>query len=116
MHYGTKPGHFETSKMNFPMSEGVSEQTSERSRGHKRSEQSRAREQVSGVSDRTNGRASGPALTSLFFFVSDHSAMANISLGWFGPSLFAFVFLFHRFYDILGISLQLFIKIEVDIA
>ena len=24
-HYGTKPGHFETSKIHFPMSEGVSE-------------------------------------------------------------------------------------------
>ena len=23
-HYGTKPGHFETSKIHFPMSEGVS--------------------------------------------------------------------------------------------
>ena len=28
-HYGTKPGHFETSKIHFPTSEGVSE-TSER--------------------------------------------------------------------------------------
>ena len=25
MHYGTKPGHFETSKIHFPTSEGVSE-------------------------------------------------------------------------------------------
>ena len=25
LHYGTKPGHFETSKINFPTSEGVSE-------------------------------------------------------------------------------------------
>ena len=24
-HYGTKPGHFETSKIHFPTSEGVSE-------------------------------------------------------------------------------------------
>ena len=28
-HYGTKPGHFETSKIHFPTSEGVSERTSE---------------------------------------------------------------------------------------
>ena len=25
MHYGTKPGHFETSEIHFPTSEGVSE-------------------------------------------------------------------------------------------
>ena len=25
LHYGTKPGHFETSKIDFPTSEGVSE-------------------------------------------------------------------------------------------
>ena len=25
LHYGTKPGHFETSKIHFPTSEGVSE-------------------------------------------------------------------------------------------
>ena len=25
VHYGTKPGHFETSKIHFPTSEGVSE-------------------------------------------------------------------------------------------
>ena len=47
-HYGTKPVHFETSKIHFPTSEGVSE--------------------------RANGRASGPVLTSLFLFVPDHSA------------------------------------------
>ena len=30
MHYGTKPGHFETSKIHFPTSEGVSERANER--------------------------------------------------------------------------------------
>ena len=55
VHYGTKPGHFEESKIHFPTSEGVSE--------------------VSGASERANGRASGPVLTSLFLFVPDHSAM-----------------------------------------
>ena len=33
---------------------------------------------MSGASERANGRASGPVLTSLFLFVSDHSA----SLAW----------------------------------
>ena len=56
LHYGTKPGHFETSKIHFPSSEGVSE-VSER------------------ASERANGRASGPVLTSLFLFVPDHSAL-----------------------------------------
>ena len=50
-HYGTKLGHFETSKIHFPTSEGVSE--------------------------RANGRASGPVLTSLFLFVPDHSALSG---------------------------------------
>ena len=54
MYYGTNPGHFETSIINFPTSEGVSE--------------------VSGASERANGRARGPVLTSLFLFVPDHSA------------------------------------------
>ena len=50
-HYGTKPGHFETSIIHFPTTEGVSE-----------------------VSERANGRASGPVLTSLFLSVPDHRA------------------------------------------
>ena len=54
-HYGTKPGHFETSKIHFPMSEEASER-------------------VSGASEQANGRASGPVLTSRFLFVPDHSA------------------------------------------
>ena len=33
VHYGTKPGHFETSKIHFPTSEGVSEQTSDTAEG-----------------------------------------------------------------------------------
>ena len=53
VHYGTKPGHFETSKIYFPTSEGVSE--------------------VSGASERGNGQASGPVLMSQFLFVPDHS-------------------------------------------
>ena len=53
MHYGTKLGHFETLKIHFPTSEAVSE-----------------------MSERANGRASGPVLTSRFLFVPDHSAAA----------------------------------------
>ena len=64
-HYGTKPGHFETSKIHFPTSEGVSE-VSERSGGRERSEQSGASERVSGASERANGRASDPVLQSGF--------------------------------------------------
>ena len=59
MHYGTKPSHFETSKIHFPTSEGVSE--------------------VSGASERANGRASGPVLTSRFLFVPDHSASVTMA-------------------------------------
>ena len=55
-HYGTKPGHFETSKIHFPTSEGVSE--------------------VSGASERASGRASDPVLTSRFLVDPDHSAAA----------------------------------------
>ena len=40
-HYGTKPGHFETSKIHYPMSGGVSERASKRSGGHEQSGQSR---------------------------------------------------------------------------
>ena len=61
----------------FPTSEWVewaSERTSERSGGRERSEQSGASERVSGASERANGRASGPVLTSQFLFVPDHSA------------------------------------------
>ena len=32
---------------------------------------------MSGASERANGRASGPVLTSLFLFVSDHSAVGE---------------------------------------
>ena len=53
----------------------MSEQTSERSGGRERSEQSGASEQVSGASERTNGRASGSVLTSRFLFVPDHCAV-----------------------------------------
>ena len=42
LHYGTKPGHFETSKIHFPTSEGVSEVSE------------RASERVSGASERTS--------------------------------------------------------------
>ena len=53
MHCGTKPGHFETLKIHFPTSEGVSE-VSGRSGGRERSEQSEASERVSGASERTS--------------------------------------------------------------
>ena len=46
---------------------------SEHSGGRERSEQSRASEQVSGASERANGRASGPVLKSVFLAVIDHS-------------------------------------------
>ena len=65
---GTKPGHFETSKIHFP--------TSERSGGRERSEQSGASKRVNGASERANGRASGPVLLSVFLVVIDHSVMA----------------------------------------
>ena len=51
----------------------MSERTSERSGGRERSEQSGSSERVSGASERANGRASGPVLTSRFLFVPDHS-------------------------------------------
>ena len=50
---------------------------SERSGGRERTEQSGASERVSGASERANGRASGPVLTSLFLFDPDHSAMIS---------------------------------------
>ena len=46
---------------------------SERIGGSERSEQSGASEQVSGASERANGRASGPVLQSVFLAVFDHS-------------------------------------------
>ena len=55
----------------------ANERTSERSGGRERSEQSGASEGVSGASERANGRASGPVLTSLFLFVPDHSAVVH---------------------------------------
>ena len=51
----------------------------ERSRGRERSERSGASERVSDASERANGRANGPALTSLFLFVPDHSASSSSS-------------------------------------
>ena len=59
MHYGTKPGHFETSNVHFPMSEGVSE--------------------VSGASERANGQASGPVLLSVLLAVFAHCAVMKVS-------------------------------------
>ena len=47
---------------------------SELSGGCKQSEQSGANKQMSGASERANGRVRGPVLTSLFLFVPDHSA------------------------------------------
>ena len=51
-----------------------------------RSEQYRASEQVSGASERVNGRASDPVLTSLFLFAPDHSAMVTLALSPSTPS------------------------------
>ena len=58
----------------------MSEKTIERSGGREQSEQSGATERVSGASERANGGASGPVLTSLFLFVPDHSAELTRSL------------------------------------
>ena len=73
MLYGTKPGHFKT--YNHPLSHERGSERCERSGGRERSEQSAASERVSGASERANGRASGPVLTSLFLFVPDRSGM-----------------------------------------
>ena len=35
---------------------------------------------MSGASERANGRASGPVLTSLFLFVPDHSAVMGVGV------------------------------------
>ena len=51
----------------------MSKQTSERSGGRERSEQSGASEHVSGESERANGQASGPVLTSGFLVDLAHS-------------------------------------------
>ena len=45
-------------------------------------EQSGASKRVSGASERANGRASGPVLTSLFLFVPDHSAIGSSVSPW----------------------------------
>ena len=50
---------------------------SELSGGCKQSEQSGANKQMSGASERANGRVRGPVLTSLFLFGPDHSAHAH---------------------------------------
>ena len=53
----------------------MSEQVSKYARGgREQSEQSRASKRVSGASKQVNGRASGPALTSVFLVDPDHSA------------------------------------------
>ena len=57
----------------------ASERASERSGGREQSEQSGAGERVSGASERANGRASGPVLTSRFLFVPDQSAVGLTS-------------------------------------
>ena len=60
-HTGAKPGHFETSNNSLSH-----EQTDECSGVCERSEYCGASEWVSSVSERANGRASGPVFTSLF--------------------------------------------------
>ena len=54
---------------------------SERSGGRERSEQSGGSKRVSGASERANGRASGPVLTSVFLVVLDHSDSVQIEDG-----------------------------------
>ena len=61
-----------------PTSEGVSK-VSKRSGGREQSEQSKASEQMSGASERANGRASGPVLQSVFLAVIDHSGQRALS-------------------------------------
>ena len=58
---------------------------------------------MSGASERANGRASGPVLTSRFFFVPDHSAMmpgspVKIEIGESSPVLLQLRF-GHEFFD-----------------
>ena len=55
----------------------MSERTSERSRAREQSEQSGASERVSGACKRAKGRASGPVLTSVFFYIFDHSDLVT---------------------------------------
>ena len=50
-------------------------EVSERSEARERSEQSGASVRVSGASERANGRASGPVLTSRFMAVLNHSGV-----------------------------------------
>ena len=52
--------------MNKWMNEGMNEWTSERNGAYEQSEQFGASEQVTGASERANGQASGPVLTSRF--------------------------------------------------
>ena len=86
---------------------------SECSRGRERSEQSGASKRVSGASERANGRASGPVLTSWFLFVPDHSAPvpspAPLSpyqrrKPWHGDWLLTSLYFFSQktFYDVLS--------------
>ena len=51
----------------------ASERTSERSGGRERSEQCGARERMSSASERANGQASGPVLSSGFLIILAHS-------------------------------------------
>jgi len=55
----------------------ASERTIERSGGREWSKQSRASEQVSCASERVNGRASGPVLTSRFLAALPHCALPH---------------------------------------
>ena len=81
MHYGTEQPDCGTLKSRFPTSLGVSEraseQMSERSGARERSEQCGASKRVSSASERANGQASGPVLTSRFLAFLTHRA-----LGW----------------------------------
>ena len=74
MHYGTKPGHFETLKIHFPTSSGVSKVSE---RASQRGEKCGASKRVRGESERANRRASGQVLQSVFLVILAHSAMAE---------------------------------------
>ena len=72
MHYGTKSGHFEISKIHFPTSEGESE-VSKRRGARERREQGRACERVRVASKQAITRSSGPVLTYGFLVILERS-------------------------------------------
>ena len=80
LHFGSKQGDIETLNYTLSHERGSerSERARERSGARERSEQGRASKRVSGVSERANGRASGPVLTSRFLDDLNHSASVAV--------------------------------------